>query len=112
MNKLPTDLYDKINNFLFFTEMLQLTSINKFILNSRIRINLLIRSCIQMSYACGIHDGYIHGTNISRFNFSLNKSIFNSLKCKKPKKDNIEYQSWRMMQKISNKLFKHLKNKF
>ena len=64
MNILPNEIINIVNQYLLFNESIRFLSINKNLFYSIIRNNLLIRSCLQMSYVCGIHDGYIHGTNI------------------------------------------------
>ena len=116
MNILPNEIINIVNQYLLFNESIRFLSINKNLFYSRIRNNLLIRSCLQMSYVCGIHDGYIHGTNIynralnSKFN--LDNYVYSSLKCRRPKKKDIEFESWKIMDKLSLKLTNHLKNKF
>jgi len=116
MNILPNEIINIVNQYLLFNESIRFLSINKNLFYSIIRNNLLIRSCLQMSYVCGIHDGYIHGTNIynralnSKFN--LDNYVYSSLKCRVPKKTDIEFESWKIMDKLSLKLTNHLKNKF
>ncbi len=116
MEILPIEIINIINQYLLFKQSIRFLSINKNLFYSEIRNNLLIRSCLQIAYVCGIHDGYIHGTNIynralnSKFN--LDNYVYSSLKCRRPKKKDIEFESWKIMDKLSLKLTNHLKNKF
>ena len=73
MEILPIEIINIINQYLLFKQSIRFLSINKNLFYSEIRNNLLIRSCLQIAYVCGIHDGYIHGTNI--YNKALNSKF-------------------------------------